>query len=281
MTIRLVSRESLMKTLGMCLLLPFVFASTLIFDQSVGATETKPSSKSRAAKEAALSKQRFVAYTSSFANRFKLPPIRPQPELGTGLEAIEIGFGPRVNSEWLGCYMAIYVATSAISNSEFGMEVSAEALEPRRHFFLDTRPDGKDPRALMSAPDAQHLLDRQSLYFMAAVLTTSDYNEAAKSGGRDSMALNEFVRDLFPGLTYIRTRGCVSTSLIKRGKGVKFGIRRKGAPNYSRVPGPWREEHFDHFAFPTTLLEAALPSLEAFGKYIDERLAEECRFRKF
>ncbi len=253
--------------------------SFLLSGQPVLAIEKNPSNGSRAATEAALSKQRFVAYTSSFANRFKLPPIRPELVLGDGLEAVEIGFGPRVNSPWLGCYMAIYIATRAIS-SEFGMEVSAETLEPRRHFFLDDRPDGKNPFSLMAAPDAQHLQDRQAPYFMAAVLTTSDYNEAAKSGGRDSKAINEFVRDLFPGLTYVRTRGCVSTSLIEYGKGVRFGIRRKGAPDYSRVRAPWREEHFDHFALPTMLLEAALPSLKAYSKYIDELLADEVRARR-
>ena len=260
-----------------------VFLGLLLFfcvGRSVLAADAKRTDNSHADTGASLSKQRFFAYTSSFANRFKLPPIRPEPMLGAGLEAVEIGFGPRTNSEHLGCYMAIYVATSAISNEDFGIETSAGVLESRRHFFLNTRPDGKDSRSLMSATDSQHLLDRQSLYFMQASLTTSDYNPNLKSGSRSGMSLQEFVRDLLPGITYFRTGGCVPTHMIKHGKGVEFGIRRKGAPNYSRTLTTWREEHFDRFALPSTLLQTALPSLEEFFKFFEELSLESGRARR-
>lgn len=258
---------------------PTLVAILLLCAWPAMAIESKSPRDALAAKALELSKQRFLVYTASFAKRFKLPPLEPEPRFGAGLEAVEIGFGPRANSEWLGCYMSIYLTSNAISNDELGREVSSGALETRRHFFLDVRPDGTDARLLIPAADAEHLLERQSRYFRQAGFTTVDF-VPKKSGQRRTVSLQEMVRDLLPGITYIRTGACVPSSMIAHGKGVDFGVRQKGAPDYSRIAASWRDEHFARFSLPPTLLETALPALQAFEKFFEEVTLEVARSRR-
>lgn len=228
---------------------------------------------------AELLKRRFIAYTGTFAQRFKLQPQRPEPALGKGLEAIEIGIEQRPESNAPSCYVALYLSSTVPIRNDFGTEVSAHVLDIGRHFFLRARPDGSDARQVMMPEDALHLLNRQSRYFRQIGFTTTDY-VPDKIGGRISGSIDEEVRDLFPGINYIRTRACIPAWMISHGKGVDVGIRRAGAPDYTRVVGPWRDEHFTRISLPGSLLEAAKPTLQAFEQHVQKLTDEHNRMRR-
>jgi hypothetical protein len=224
--------------------------------------------------------RRFVAYSAEFAKRFSLEPQKPDPQLDEGLQAVEIGVEVQPGIDVVGCYVALYLASSMVPSENLGEEASANVLEPSRHFFLRPRKDGTDPRQLIGNDDASHLLSRQARYFEQLVFSTSDYSTGWKRGARTSIAIAEEVEQLFPGINYIRSRGCMSALMISHGAGVDIGIRRKGAPNYPRLMGPLRDEDFIRIPLPRTLLDMALPTLKAYDEYILEVSNEQARRRR-
>lgn len=277
-TVPVVAHEVPGKHRGACKLALLLSLLSLLSSPAISA-EVGGVNQASATQAVALLKQRFVAYSATFAQRFKLPAHKSEPQLGSGLEAVEIGIDERPGPNIVGCYVAMYLTSTVPVSDELGTEASAYLLEIGRHFFLHPRPDGSDARQLMGLEDATHLLNRQAKYFRQMGFTTSDY-VPDKAGGRTSGSIAEEVRELFPGINYIRTRGCMPTSMIAHGKGVDIGIRRKGAPNYAQIAGPWRDEHFTRISLPLTLLQAAMPTLQAYEKYIQEVVDEHNRARR-
>jgi hypothetical protein len=221
--------------------------------------------------------RKFVAYSSEFANRFKLPASGIAAELNSGLEAIELGFESPYEAGSFVCYAALYLRSSVpVDAEELGAEASWDTLRDDRHFFLRPRADGANPRELMAREDAVHLGKRQARYYQRIGFSSKDYSPN-QSGGQDSKLTSEHVAELFPGIRYIRTRGCMSSRMIAHGKGVNVVLRRQGAPDYSRISGPWpvRDDHFIRLPLPDKLLLDAMPTLRAIEEHqmsvIDER----------
>lgn len=221
--------------------------------------------------------RRFVTYSAVFAERFRLQPMQPAPSLGKGLEAVEIGIERRADST-LACYVAMYLTSASVPTDDLGKEASANLLEPDRHFFLRSAPGGGDRRHLISQPDASHLLVRQAKYFRQVGFTTSDFKE--KTGGRTSTSIEEEVNELFPGINYVRTRGCMPVWMIAHGKDVVVGLRRKGAPDYSKIVGEWRDEHFILIDLSLPLLQAAQSTMQAYENYMQQLMDEQARRRR-
>lgn len=225
--------------------------------------------------------RKFVAYSSEFANRFKLPASGIAAELNSGLEAIELGFESPYLAGWFVCYAALYLRSSVpVDAEELGAEASWDTLRDDRHFFLRPRADGANPRELMAREDAVHLGKRQARYYQRIAFSTKDYDELNQSGGLDSKLMSEHVPELFPGIRYIRTRGCMSWRMIAHGKGLNVAIRRLGAPNYSQIVGPWKPDHFVWLALPGALLDEAMPSLKAIEQYMMKVIDDYNRARR-
>jgi hypothetical protein len=228
---------------------------------------------------AELSGRRFIAYSTEFAKRFRLALQNADPQLDKGLLAAEIGIQADFGSDVLGCYVALYLDTALVVNDKLGDDASAMVLEPERHFFLRPRRDGVDPRQLIDKADAMHLLSRQSRYFSQLGFTTSDYSKGSQGAGRTSLAVTEEANELFPGINYIRSRGCMPATMVVHGAGVEVGIKRSGAPNYARIVGPWTDKDFIRIPLPQRLLDAALPTLEAYDRYT-RRFTDELAKRR-
>lgn len=222
--------------------------------------------------------RRFVAYTASFGERLKLPRQEHTIPEG-GLQAVEIAISRESGSDLPRCFTRFYIDAALDIADDFGMESSADLLEPKNHFFLRPRPDGRDPRELFDRAVAESLLQRQARYFIQLRFTTGDFSEG-KSGAEDSAPIREQVRNLLPGIHYIGTTACVPSRLIRRGTGVDLGIRRRGAPNLALQRGPLEDENFVRVRLPSALLADALPSLALFEKQLQEAVEALNRKRR-
>jgi hypothetical protein len=67
--------------------------------------------------------------------------------------------------------------------------------------------------------------------------------------------------------------------MVVHGAGVEVGIKRSGAPNYARIVGPWTDKDFIRIPLPQRLLDAALPTLEAYDRYT-RRFTDELAKRR-
>ncbi len=148
-----------------------------------------------------IEQMRAFGYTKAFAERFALPPPEPGWEPGDGLLAVEFMVDPRQDADGrFVCAFKLYVdGQFAIAFPEPGPSGAVDLYTARTHAFVGSRKDGAD----LAAEDRRAQTQRLRPFGQLGAIATRDY-EVGKSYTRTWASVTEFVRELFPGVNYVR-----------------------------------------------------------------------------
>lgn len=198
-----------------------------------------------------VEKMRALAYTKEFAKRFNLPELPGNFSPSGGLEAIEFKVEKIDRLNTFICYWNIYINESV----PFAFPGGANSGSLRMfngHFFKQKPgpwPSHEDTAAYNLNSDALFRLIR---------FASSTYDEASKRGASHSSFLDEFVRNLVPGLSYLKTSGCSFSSWYQRGqKEIFIWLKIEGRPDYRVRFNPPGD--FYKLAIPDGLLSQIMP----------------------
>jgi len=175
---------------------------------------------------------RAAIYTKAFAERFGRPAPEPGSEPSAGVQAIEFLVEPSPVLPIYVCYLTVYVDNKLPIAYPEG-EVGLRNL-PRRPSLLWDRTE--EPTRPWTDADRAHLNKRSIRWSRAAFLASPDF-VWPKSGWRFGVHYEEYHRDLFPGLAYLKINiGCTTGRPVGTPKkAVELWLKREGGNDYSRV----------------------------------------------
>lgn len=171
-----------------------------------------------------------AVYTKDFAKRFALP----EPESGTepegGIQAMEFAVEPGIhgNPRYY-CKLYLYL------DNKLPIAYPEEAIRgtvsiPSQKTRLMTIE--KERWLSLSEKDRLHFGERNSRYTRKSMLTTTDFFWN-KVGGGVGMFYDEYHRDLFPGLAYLKIdMGCPNYSWTEKVETMQIWIQREGTKDY-------------------------------------------------
>lgn len=180
-----------------------------------------------------IEQMRAFGYTKEFAKRFALPEPEPGWEPGEGLLAVEFRVeripGPRAI---YGCDFKLYLDSKLdIAFPEPGLSGSSELYTSRTHSFIER---GKGMPDIQEA-DRRARFERQNAFAQIAAFATTDY-VTGRRGGLISSSITEFVRELFPGVSYVRAHDCtLALSLSRRETNFAVWVKKSSGKDYTRT----------------------------------------------
>lgn len=141
---------------------------------------------------------------------------------------------PRKKFATYQCVLKLYLDSQLpIAYPEGGVAGGDHMLMQPSHFFMWPNPENKRWLSL-SEKDRLHFNERDGRYTRMTWLATPDY-EWQKRGAATGMFYEEYHRDLFPGLAYLKIRtGCPAYSWIDKVDTVQIWMKREGAKDYRK-----------------------------------------------
>ena len=196
---------------------------------------------------------RVTAYTPEFAKRFNLPDPAEDVIPTGGIAAIDFRiryeeiFDPRTGDK-LGpyrCDWRIYL-DEAVS-FDYPAQDRAGHIEVFLGHILDSG-GSEDNRARN---------ERSTSYFRRIQFSTGDY-VPDRRGARESNAIEDYVRDLVPGIGYLRVKSCSFESWLRQQpRDIVLWLKKGGTPDDRfRLRPP---EEFHRFTLPRGLIAKAAP----------------------
>jgi hypothetical protein len=224
-----------------------------------------------------IEQMRAFGYTKAFAERFALPEPQPGWEPGEGLLAVEFVVRSIPGGKgFYHCDFKLYIdGRLDIAFPEPGLSGANELYTSRTHPFIAR---DKGEREIPVADRLAHG-ERQRAFGQLAAIATSDY-EMGKRGALMSSPLLEFVRDLFPGVHYVQSSGCMFAFwLSRRESDLKVWVKKSSGKDYTRTADRDPND-FYHFPLPPALIAKAKPWAQwvnARNRWIDEEDARKQR----
>ncbi len=230
-----------------------------------------------------IERMRAVAYTKEFAKRFALPDPEPGTEPEGGLQAMEFAVEPgKFGNPRYYCKLSLYLNSQlAIAYPEEGMSGSTLMFNSHLHFFARL-PEGNKRWSQWSVEDRKHFNERQTLYTNHVWLATPDYpgyfdERSKKPFAATSMFYDEYHRDLFPGLAYLKIdMGCPAYSWLDKVEAIQIWIKWEGAKDYSRE---LRKDPADFlkFSLPMSFYKKIISPIKVASGYNSKILNEDIR----
>lgn len=193
-----------------------------------------------------IDEMRATTYTKAFAKRFGLPDPQPDTEPEGGVQAMEFGVEdakekyPHKRFATYQCILKLYVDSGLpIAYPEEGVAGTQRLLIRPSHFFLWPNPDNKRWLSV-SEKDRQHFGERAGRYTNHVWLATPDYpgyfeERPKKPYAAVGMFYDEYHRDLFPGLAYLKIdMACPAYSWVDKVDVVQVWLKREGAKDYRK-----------------------------------------------
>ncbi|MFO1207213.1 MAG: hypothetical protein U1E63_16065 [Burkholderiales bacterium] len=206
-----------------------------------------------------IEQMRAFGYTKEFAQRFALPEPEPGWEPRDGLLAVEFRVEPIPGPRgFYGCDFKLYIDGKLdIAFPEPGLSGSSALYGSRTHPFIARGKNEPD----IPLPDRRAHGERQRAFGQLAAIATGDY-VMGKRGGLISSSISEFVRDLFPGVSYVRVHDC-TLALSPSGADENFNvwIKKSGGKDYTRT-AERDPSDFYQFPLPPALIAKGRPWAE-------------------
>ncbi len=236
-----------------------------------------------------IEQMRAVAYTGDFAKRFALPDPEPGTEPSGGIQAMEFAVepGPKHGRGLYYCKLKLYLDNALlIAYPEEGIAGAEHMLRQSSHFFMWPNPENKRWLAL-SEKDRLHFNGRNGRYNRMTMLASPgyDYPEFLPTppktpyGGID-MVYEEYHRDLFPGVAYLKIdMGCPVFSWMNGIKTAEVWLKREGAKDY-RKQIRMEPQDFLKFTIPPKMYQQILglrKEVAAYNRPLIEKLGTERR----
>jgi hypothetical protein len=189
-----------------------------------------------------IEQMRATVYTKEFAKRFALPDPEPGSEPSGGVQAMEFAVEP--GPWWLGemasCHCKLYLYLDnklPIAYPEEAVRGTVSIPSQKTQLMTIERPRWLN----LSEKDRLHFSERNK-----SMLATSDF-VWNKAGGGAGMFYDEYHRDLFPGLAYLKIdMGCPNYSWMDKVETMQIWIQREGTKDYRHQ---LREEPEDFLKF--------------------------------
>lgn len=202
-----------------------------------------------------IEQMRAVAYTQEFAKRFALPDPQPGTEPEGGIQAMEFAVEdakakyPHKRFATYQCVLKLYLDNKLpIAYPEEGVAGAKSMLIQPIHFFLWPDPDNKHWLRL-SEQDRKYFGVRQGRYNLMAWLATPDFLWRKQGNTSGSMSYEEYHRDLFPGLAYLKIdMTCQAYSWMDKAEAMQLWLRHERAPDNQKLR--IEAEDFVRFAVP-------------------------------
>lgn len=180
-----------------------------------------------------IEQMRAAVYTKEFAKRFALPDPEPGTEPERGMQAMEFAVEP--GPWWLGETASYYCKLYLYLDNKLPIAYPEEAVRgtiniPSQKTKLMTIE--RERWLSLSEKDRLHFGERSSRYTRKSMLTTTDF-VWNKVGGGVGMFYDEYHRDLFPGLAYLKiSMGCPNFSWMDKIETIQIWIQREGTKDY-------------------------------------------------
>ncbi len=213
-------------------------------------------------------------YTKEFAKRFALPEPEPGWEPGDGLLAVEFRVEPIAGPRGLyNCAFNLYVETKLdLAFPEAGPSGSDELYTSRLHPFLEV-PKGSPG---LRESDRRAYWERRRGFAQLGAFATADY-VPGKRGASTSSSMRSFVRELVPGVHYVRLSSCeYARWLSKNDPTLKVWVKKSSGKDYTRIVGIDPSD-FYQLALPQALITKTLPWAEWVMKHDSAVFDEESR----
>ncbi len=243
---------------------PFKIASTvlfgLLFVASFSAEAKEPTPLDTDAMRAAV-------YTKEFAKRFALPAPEAGTEPSGGVQAMEFAVEP--GPWWLGETASYYCKLYLYLDNKLPIAYPEEAVRgtvniPSQKTKLMTIE--RERWLSLSEKDRLHFGERSSRYTRKSMLTTTDF-VWNKAGGGVGMFYDEYHRDLFPGLAYLKiSMGCPNFSWMDKIETIQIWIQREGTKDY-RHQDREDPEDFLKFTLPKSFFGRIHPWIKRTAEY--------------
>lgn len=184
-----------------------------------------------------IDQMRATVYTKAFAKRFTLPDPEPGSEPEGGMQAMEFAVESSNNAPYYYCKLYLYLDNKlpvAYPEGDTGV-----AHLPSRRTRLMTF-DAKTRWLGLSEKDRIHFNERQGRYNAMTWLATPDYpgyfeEKPKKPYAAVGMFYDEYHRDLFPGLAYLKIdMGCPAYSWVDKVDVIQIWLKREGGKDYRK-----------------------------------------------
>jgi hypothetical protein len=201
-------------------------------------------------------KRAVVAYSQEFARRFALEAPSKELELAAPLQALEFRversrWQPELNECLLSAYIdarvPLYFPHPALADSQ--------AISLRlNHFFIHPLSRQRGWQKL-SIEDRDHLSRIHRTFNRNAAFSTADYEPPGRRGGFFDVGNDEFRRELFPGLNYLRLGvGCHLPRWFGLRHPMLLWLKREDGKDYSRILS-FDPQDFERFELPRAFVE--------------------------
>jgi hypothetical protein len=200
---------------------------------------------------------RAFGYTPEFGARVALPELGPGWAPGGGLLAVEFVMQrSRGALPLYSCVFNLYVDSRLdVWTPENGLSGTDVLYFADRHAFLAGERDTR-----LNKADHTAYWERRRAFGMSGLIATPDY-VPGKRGAASSTMIQEYVRDLLPGVTYLRVTGCAFADWKDAAPGVNVWVKKRGGKDYTRG-GAIDPAEFHQLPLPQTLLEKVRPWAE-------------------
>lgn len=247
--------------------------AVLVWSTAIPLTHAKDS---QAPAPLSIEQMRAVAYTKGFAKRFALPEPEADTEPSGGIQAMEFSVEEAPKDAKLplySCKLYLYL-DNKLSVSYPEAAVGAHYLPSRATYLLSPNNERWDK---WSVEDRKFLNERKTRYTNHVWLATPDYpgyfdERSKKPFAATSMFYDEYHRDLFPGLAYLKIdMGCPAYSWIDKVEAIQIWIKREGAKDYSRE---LRKDPADFlkFSMPMPFYKKIINPIKAASDYNSKML---------
>lgn len=193
-----------------------------------------------------IEQMRAVAYTKDFAQRFALPDPEPGTEPSGGIQAMEFAVETTPNAPYYYCKLYLYLDNKLPIAYPEG-ETGTAYLPSRRSRLMTFDAQTRWPK--LSERDRRHFSERQGRYNLMAWLATPDFLWRKQGNASGSMSYEEYHRDLFPGLAYLKIdMTCQAYSWMDKAKMMQLWLRDERVPDNQKL----RIEAEDFVRFPVS-----------------------------
>lgn len=222
-----------------------------------------------------IEQMRAAVYTKEFAKRFALPEPEPGTEPEGGIQAMEFAVEPSSNAPYYYCKLYLYIDNKlsiAYPEGETGV-----AHLPGRHTQLMTF-DAQTRWLALSENDRRHFSKRGLKYANLTWLATPDYIWQ-KQGASASMFYEEYHRDLFPGLAYLKIdMACPAYSWVDKSNSAQIWLKREGAKDYGKQLKVDSED-FLKFAIPQSFYRRIIGWTKEAARFNREVIDQKSKSR--
>jgi len=240
-----------------------------------------------------IEQMRAVAYTKDFAKRFALPDPQPGTEPSGGIQAMEFAVEdakakyPHKRFATYQCVLKLYLDNQLpVAYPEEGVAGTQRMLIFPAHFFVRSDPGNKQQPKL-SPNDGQHFNERNGRYNRMTMLASPEYDHPEhtqgppkKSYGGHGIFYEEYHRDLFPGIAYLKIdMTCPTYSWMDEVDTVQIWLKREGAKDY-RKQLRMEPQDFLKFTISSKIYRQILgwrKDVAAYNKPLIEKLDAERR----